>query len=195
VRVDETHHHFDRRSNSAIAKYADALRRISFAWRISRFSRSSAFILSAISVGIPARLPLSTSAFFTHSFRVWAEQPIFAAIDTIAPSTYYGHLVKRTDPARLSDRARRDAALRPENVRVFEENWRVYGVRKVWRQLDREGFAVARCTIAKLMKSMGIQGIIRGKPHKTTVPDKKAPCPLDKVNRQFRVPAPNMLLM
>ena len=111
----------------------------------------------------------------------------------IAPSTYYDHLAKRADPARLSDRARRDETLRSEVLRVFEENWRVYGVRKVWRQLGREGFDVARCTVARLMKDMGLQGIIRGKPHRTTVPDKKAPCPLDRVNRQFRVPAPNML--
>ncbi|GHH06155.1 transposase [Pseudodonghicola xiamenensis] len=111
----------------------------------------------------------------------------------IAPSTYYDHLAKRADPARLSDRARRDEVLRPEIERVFEENWRVYGVRKVWRQLDREGFHVARCTVARLMKNMGIHGIIRGKPHRTTIPDKKASCPLDKVNRQFRAPAPNML--
>ncbi|NNU82161.1 IS3 family transposase [Halovulum dunhuangense] len=72
-------------------------------------------------------------------------------------------------------------------------HWRVYGVRKVWHQLRREGFNLARCTVAGLVKDMGIQGIIRGKPHRTTIPDKKAPCPLDKVNRQFRVPAPNML--
>ena len=72
MRVDENHHHFDRRSSTAIAKYADALRRISLAWRRSRFSRSSAFILSVISVGMATCLPLSTSAFFTHSFRVWA---------------------------------------------------------------------------------------------------------------------------
>ncbi len=111
----------------------------------------------------------------------------------IAPSTSYDHLAKRADPSRLSDRARQDEALRPELLRVFEENWRVYGVRKVWRQLGREGFGVARCTVARLMKSMGIQGIIRGKPHRATIPDKKAPRPLDKVNRQFRVPAPNML--
>lgn len=108
----------------------------------------------------------------------------------IASSTYYEQLAKRADPARLSDRARHDAALRPEIRRVFEENWRVYGVRKVWRQLQREGFDIARCTVARLMKSVGIQGIIRGKPHRTTVPDKKASYPLDKVNRQFRVPAP-----
>ncbi|RAK07801.1 helix-turn-helix protein [Salipiger aestuarii] len=119
-------------------------------------------------------------------------EPICAVLP-IAPSTSYDHLAKRADPARLSDRARRDEALRPEILRVFEENWRVYGVRKIWRQLVREGFEVARCTVARLMKEMGIQGIIRGKPHRTTIPDKKAPCPLDKVNRQFRVPAPNVL--
>jgi len=96
-------------------------------------------------------------------------------------------------PARLSDRARRDEALQPEIRRVFEENYQVYGVRKVWRQLRREGIDVARCTIGRLMKIMGIQGIIRGKPHRTTIQDKKQPCPMDKVNRQFRVPAPNML--
>ena len=74
--------------------------------------------------------------------------------------TYYDHLAKRADPARRSDRAGRDEALRPEIRHVFEENWRIYGVRKVWHQLGREGFHVARCTIARLMKDMGIQGII-----------------------------------
>ena len=111
----------------------------------------------------------------------------------IAPSTDYDHLAKRADPTRLSDRDRRDASLRPEIKRVFEDSQRVYGVHKIWRQLDREGFDVARCTIARLMKDMGIQAIIRGKPHRPSVPDKKAPCPLDKVNRRFKVPAPNML--
>jgi transposase InsO family protein len=101
----------------------------------------------------------------------------------IAPATYYEHLAKRTNLARLSDRAKRDKALRPKIQRVFDANWQVYGVRKVWRQLRREGIDVARCTVARLMKSM----------QKTTIPDKKLPCPLDKVNRQFRVPAPNML--
>ena len=110
----------------------------------------------------------------------------------IAPSTYYEHLARRVDPARLSDRARRDAELRLEIERVVEANFRVYGVRKVWRQMQREGFDVARCTVARLMKSMGIQGIIRGKPVRTTIPDKAAPGPLDRVNRQFWAPAPNM---
>ena len=76
---------------------------------------------------------------------------------------------------------------------MFEENLRVYGVRKVWRQLQREGVPVARCTVARLMRDMGLAGVIRGTPVRTTVSDKAAPCPLDHVNRQFRAPAPNVL--
>ena len=111
----------------------------------------------------------------------------------IAPSTYHDHVAKRVDPSRLSARARRDAALKDEVQRVFEANFRVYGVRKVWRQLRREGFDVARCTVARLMRAMGLEGIIRGKPIRTTMSDKAALCPLDHVNRQFHAPAPNML--
>ena len=111
----------------------------------------------------------------------------------IAPSTYYENVAKRTDVDRLSARARRDMALKIEIRRVFNENFQVYGVRKVWWQLQRKGFDVARCTVARLMRTMGLQGIIRGKPVKTTVSDKAAPCPLDRVNRQFRAPRPNML--
>ena len=77
--------------------------------------------------------------------------------------------------------------------RVFDANFRVYGVRKVWRQLRREGFDVARCTVSRLMRRMGLEGAIRGKPIRTTMSDKAAPCPLDHVNRQFYAPAPNML--
>ena len=109
----------------------------------------------------------------------------------IAPSTYHAHVAKRTDPARLSARARRDAALKIEIARVFAENFAVYGVRKVWRQLQRESVDVARCTVARLMQSMGLQGVIRGKPIRTTISDKAAPCPLDHVNRQFQAPRPN----
>jgi len=76
---------------------------------------------------------------------------------------------------------------------VFDENLRVYGVRKVWHQLRREGVSVARCTVARLMRDMGLAGVIRGKPVRTTVSDKAASCPLDRVNRQFRAPAPNVL--
>ncbi|SFJ27639.1 Transposase InsO and inactivated derivatives [Albimonas pacifica] len=111
----------------------------------------------------------------------------------IAPSTYYAHQALRRDPSRRSDRARRDDDLRPQIDRVFDENYRVYGVRKVWRQMQREGRDVARCTVARLMKDMGLQGVIRGKKPRTTIPDKAAPRPLDRVNRAFRVPAPNML--
>ena len=111
----------------------------------------------------------------------------------IAPSTYYDTVAKRTDVDRLSVRARRDVGLKIEIGRVFDANYRVYGVRKVWRQLQREGFEVARCTVARLMKTMGLQGVIRGKPVRTTVSDKAVPCPLDQVNRQFHAPAPNRL--
>jgi transposase InsO family protein len=111
----------------------------------------------------------------------------------IAPSTYHDHVAKRHDPSKLSARAKRDAVLKVEVRRVFEENFRVYGVRKVWRQLWREGTGVARCTVTRLMRQMGLEGAIRGKPVRTTVRDKAAPCPLDRVNRQFQAPAPNML--
>jgi len=77
--------------------------------------------------------------------------------------------------------------------RVFDENFGVYGVRKVWRQLLREGQQGARCTVARLMKSLGLQGVIRGRPVRTTVSDRAAPCPLDHVNRQFMAPRPNAL--
>lgn len=111
----------------------------------------------------------------------------------IAPSTYRAQAARRRDPARLPARARRDAALMPEIARGFEENFRVYGVRKVWRQLKREGHDLARCTVARLMRGMGLQGVIRGKPVRTTISDKAAPCPLDHVNRLFKAPRPNVL--
>lgn len=111
----------------------------------------------------------------------------------IAPSTYFDHVAKRADPEKQSFRAKRDAVLLPEIDRVFNENFRVYGVRKVWRQLRRERFDVARCTVARLMRVMGLEGIIRGKPIRTTFSDKAAPCPLDHVNRQFYAPRPNAL--
>ncbi|MFN3314693.1 MAG: IS3 family transposase, partial [Hyphomonas sp.] len=110
-----------------------------------------------------------------------------------APSTYRKHVAQRRDPLRLSARARRDLAFKPEIARVFAENFAVYGVRKVWRQMRREGFVIARCTVERLMREMGLHGVIRGKPVRTTISDKAAPCPLDRVNRQFHAPAPNRL--
>lgn len=111
----------------------------------------------------------------------------------IAPSTYRQRVAQRRDPARRSGRARRDLELKPEVAREFAEKFAVYGVRKVWRQMRREGFAVARCTVERLMRELGLEGVIRGKPVRTTISDKAAPCPLDHVNRQFHAPAPNRL--
>ena len=111
----------------------------------------------------------------------------------IAPSTYHDHVARRRDPARRSPRAKRDEAMTMEVRRVFDENFRVYGVRKVWRQLRRERFDIARCTVSRLMRQMGLEGAIRGKTIRTTVQDKAAPCPLDHVNRVFHAPAPNTL--
>ena len=91
----------------------------------------------------------------------------------IASTRYYDHLAERADPSGQSDRARRDEALRREFRRVLEDNWSVYGARKIWQQLRREGFNVARCKVARLTKDMDIHGIIRGKPPRTTIPDKK----------------------
>ena len=77
----------------------------------------------------------------------------------IAPSTYHEHLARRRDPARRPARLQRDEALRPEVLRVFTENFGVYGVRKVWRQMRRERLPVARCTVQRLMRDLGLQGV------------------------------------
>jgi len=111
----------------------------------------------------------------------------------IAPSTYRAHAARLADPSKRSDRARRDIELRPEIQRVWDENFQVYGVRKVWRQLNREGIGVARCTVARLMGALGLAGAVRGKPVKTTRSDPAAPCPEDRVNRTFHAPRPNAL--
>ena len=131
-------------------------------------------------------------AFIDDHREVHGVEPICKVLP-IAPSTYHAHVAKRANPEKLSARARRDMALKPEIARVFAENFEVYGVRKVWRQLQRESFDVARCTVERLMRGMGLQGVIRGKPVRTTIIDKAAPCPLDHVNRQFHAPRPNAL--
>ena len=92
-----------------------------------------------------------------------------------------------------SQRAQRDACLVPQLQRVWQANLQVYGADKVWRQLNREGIAVARCTVERLMRQEGLQGVRRGKRVRTTVSDAKAACPLDLVNRQFRAEHPNQL--
>ena len=131
-------------------------------------------------------------AFIDDHRDAYGVEPICRVLP-IAPSTYHAHAARRVDPARQSARARGDTALRSEIQRIWDENFRVYGVRKVWRQLRREGIDVARCTIARLMRQMGLAGAVRGKTVKTTVSDRAQPCPQDKVNRQFQAPAPNAL--
>ena len=131
-------------------------------------------------------------AFIDDHREAYGVEPICKVLP-IAPSSYRERVAQRRDPARLSGQAQRDLQLKPEIARVFAENFAVYGVRKVWRQLRREGFAVARCSVERLMREMGLRGVIRGKPVRTTVSDKAAPCPLDHVNRQFHAPAPNRL--
>jgi transposase InsO family protein len=111
----------------------------------------------------------------------------------IAPSAYHARAAVRADPAKGSARSHRDGGLCAEIRRVHEANFGVYGVRKVWRQLRREGIPAARCTVARLMRQMGLQGVVRGKATRTTVPDRAAPCPADKVNRQFQALRPNQL--
>ena len=114
-------------------------------------------------------------------------------VEPIAPSTYHAHVARRANPGEQPARIRRDAVLRRQIRRVWEENFGVYGVRKVWRQLLREGIRVARCTVARLMRAMGLKGVVRGRETRATIADKTRPCPLDRVNRQFRVPRPNAL--
>ena len=97
----------------------------------------------------------------------------------IAPSTYHVHAARRADPGKLPARVQRDAALKIEIGRVYEENFRVYGVRKVRRQLRREGIAVARCTVARLMRTMSLQGIVRGRTVRTTISNAAAPSPAE----------------
>ena len=115
-------------------------------------------------------------AFIDDHRAVHGVEPICRVLP-IAPSTYHAHLATRRDPSRASTRARRDAGLIPEVRRVWEENFQVYGVRKVWRQLRREGFDIARCTVERLMRMLGLQGIVRGRAHRTTVRDAALPCP------------------
>ena len=131
-------------------------------------------------------------AFINDHREAYGIEPICKVLP-IALSTYHAHIAQRIDPSKRSARAQRDEALKIEVRRVFEENFHVYGARKVWRQLRREGFTIARCTVERLMASLGLQGVIRGKPVRTTISDKSVACPLDHVNRQFQASRPNAL--
>ncbi|GMM61937.1 IS3 family transposase [Novosphingobium sp. IK01] len=113
--------------------------------------------------------------------------------EPIAPSSYHEHARRLADPGRRPARARRDDEIKAQIKRVHEASSGLYGARKVWHQLLRDGVAVARCTVERLMAAMGLAGVRRGKTTVTTVSNPKAPCPLDKVNREFRVERPNAL--
>jgi putative transposase len=111
----------------------------------------------------------------------------------IAPSGYRLHAARQRNPALRCRRELRDAALMPEIQRVWDTNLQVYGADKVWRQMNRDGLVVARCTVERLMQRMHLQGVRRGKVVRTTLSDKAAACPQDRVNRQFKANRPNEL--
>jgi transposase InsO family protein len=111
----------------------------------------------------------------------------------IAPSGYWRHAAHRRNPALRCQRTKQDEVLLPHIQRVWQSNMQVYGADKVWKQLGREGVAVARCTVERLMRRLGLRGVMRGKVVKTTVSDGKALCPLDRVNRIFKADRPNQL--
>ena len=119
-------------------------------------------------------------------------EPI-CAVAPIAPSTYYAHKARQAHPSRLSARGQRDTWLKAQIQRVWDANLQVYGVRKIWRQLTREGIRVARCSVARLMREMGLQGAVRGRRFKTTIADDAAARPADLVNRTFTATRPNAL--
>ena len=132
------------------------------------------------------------NAFIDEHRAAHGVEPICSALQ-VAPSAYRRHAARRRDPTLLPARAVRDASLLPQVQRVYDQNLQVYGADKVWRQLRREGTAVARCTVERLMRLRGLAGARRGKKVRTTVPDAKAACPLDRVNRQFKAQRPNEL--
>lgn len=127
------------------------------------------------------------TAFITEHKDEFGVEPMCAVLP-IAPATYYAAISRLP-----SARALADARLEPEIKRVFKANYEVYGARKVWKQLKREGIYVARCTVERLMRKLGLRGVVRGKAWKTTFPDLAAPRPFDLVDRDFTATAPNRL--
>lgn len=111
----------------------------------------------------------------------------------IAPSLYYEMKARQVDPQRVPPRLQRDRVLGSEIRRVYEENFEAYGARKVWRQLGREKVVAARCTVERLMRSLGLQGVVRGRKCRTTIGDDSAARPLDHVKRHFHASRPNEL--
>src|SRR6266542_82489 len=108
-------------------------------------------------------------------------------------ATYYEHKAREAEPERLPPRVRRDVEISQEIQRVWDENFHVYGARKIWRQLCREGVAVARCSVERLMRSLGLQGVVRGGKRRTTISRDQTEYPADLVKRQFAAIRPNQL--
>ena len=131
-------------------------------------------------------------SFIDEHRQAYGVEPICSVLP-IVPSVYYEQKARQADPSRLPARAQRDAVLCKEIARVWNENRRVYGARKVWRQLAREEIPAARCTVERLMRQEGLQGVIRGRKPKTTVPDELAARPADLVDRDFTAERPNQL--
>lgn len=131
-------------------------------------------------------------AFIDAHRDTYGVEPICRVLP-IAPSTYYAHKGQAREPTRRSRRAQRDDRLRGEIRRVWQANLEVYGAKKVWRQLHREGIAVARCTVARLMRDLGLRGVVRGRRGRTTIPDEAAARPADLVARNFTAIRPNQL--
>ena len=131
-------------------------------------------------------------AFIDANREQFGVEPICRELP-IAPSVYYEAKTRHCDPGRLPARIRRDAELVGEIERVHTGNFRVYGARKVWRQLNRENISVARCTVERLMRRIGLQGVVRGRRCRTTIPEDSYVLPLDLVKRQFRATRPNEL--
>lgn len=132
-------------------------------------------------------MPLIDSLSFEHGVESVCREL------AIAPSTFYWHRQRRQHPETRCERDKRDEVLCVEIERVYEENKQVYGVRKVWHQLKRESIKVARCTVERLMKTLGLEGVIRGKSVKTTRSGKERCTADDLVNRQFVAEKPNQL--
>ena len=131
-------------------------------------------------------------AFIDNHRDEYGVEPLCAVLP-IGPSTYYQCKAPEGDASRCAPRERRDRQLGEDIRRVWEENFRVYGVRKVWRQLHREGIVVARCTVARLTRALGVRGVLRDRRVKTAIPVAKLPCPGGRVNRVFRTTRPNAL--
>ena len=132
------------------------------------------------------------NAYIDQHRDTYGVEPICKVLQ-VAPSAYRRHAARQRNPELRSVRAKRDEQLMPHIERVWQANLQVNGAEKFWKQMNREDIAVARCTVERLMRCLGLEGVRRGKTVRTTMPDTSVPCPLDRVNRQFQADRPNQL--